>query len=377
MRQKSIGRLFASLTLLLLALTVSAAAGPERPPASIAQPAIEAEGKADESGLTFRWRVEERGDRIRSISVVVRKDGAILRNATTMQTSGTYFITPYSQGKFTLEIRVVSATDLQSQKTVMLQTKGNLPSPCPSRPVWQPPVSEARIKGLETYTLADLIRQSSLIVAGEVVDIQFCRASPQTIPFTFVTFAQLNVIHGNYTQPELTLAFAGGVMDGEVAEFVEMPQFNRKARYVLFLTARPRYQLTPTVGWSEGVLLSDPDGIKTYYGEPVIAIDEKEGRMVVATGMEPKPPPLDPVYGSHTVVAGGKSEPRRGPPGREVQPSPLAGPPMSEEQFAATLRSLVQGLRVPTPAEGRVLPTGTPFEIKPIKVAVPPLRPRR
>lgn len=66
-----------------LVVSIPATAGQELQPDAAPGLQIHAEGKADDKGITFQWSVEERGDRIRNVSVVVRKDGAILRSAVT------------------------------------------------------------------------------------------------------------------------------------------------------------------------------------------------------------------------------------------------------------------------------------------------------
>lgn len=221
---------------------------------------------------------------------------------------------------------------------------------------------------MERYTVADLLRQSSLIFVGDVIDIQFCQAQDSTIPFTFVTFSRLAIIHGSYEFPELTLAFAGGAMNGEFSDFEDIPKFNRKERLLLFLTARPRYRLTPTVGWSQGVLRVEADGLKTYAGLPILEIDEKSFEMRLATDIEPSLGAMDPAYGVQKAIASGKSERRSGPPGRETVPAPVTETPMSEESFREGLRSLLRALQIPAPEKGRLLAPGFRFALPPVRV---------
>lgn len=344
------------------------------PKQEIVLPTIEAEGKAEDKGLTFQWSVTAGTDEIKNISVVVRKGDNVLQSADTIMTTGTYFITPYSEGTFSLQIQAETVGTVRSEKAVTIETQGNLPSPCPSRQVWMPPKTEKKLKGLLDYSLGDLIELSSLIFAGKVVHIEFCHSPNSSIPFTFVTFSDLSVIHGTYSPPELTLAFAGGVMDGKVSTFIDVPQFLRGERYVLFLTARSTYRLTPTVGWSSGVLVAEKDGIMTYSRQPVVGIEQRrvgvttsEIGLMKATDVEPQTGAVDPVYGSHKVIEGERPDPAR----RKLD-APRATKGTSEARFTEELKSLIRKMQLPTPPQGRLLNPGTPFEWKPGRGATPP-----
>jgi hypothetical protein len=369
---------FVSLAVVAADGMAAAPGGSGTVPAAGRGPSIEADAKAEADGLTFRWTVADSPAALRDVTVVVRKGGQVLRTASTTEPSGRYHFNPYRRGRFRLEVSVLTADGRRSARAVDLATEGNEPSPCPSRAVWMPPIAEAPIRGLEHYSVAELVRQSSLVFAGDATDIQFCQPEASTIPFTFVTFSRLNVIRGVQPGPEVTLAFAGGVMDGYISDFEDMPKFDRRQRYVLFVTARPRYRLVPTVGWSEGVLIVDSDGVRTYGGDTVTGLDADSHELTVAPAVPPRPVRFDPAYGVYRIVGGGRSEPRVGPPGRVVMPPPGDATPVSEAVFLDAVRALARTLAVADAPAGRLLPPGTPFAIGPVSPgSAPPRQPPR
>ena len=62
--------------------------------------------------------------------------------------------------------------------------------PCPSRPVWMPPAG-GPAKPPPFEDLGDLLRGSALVVAGDAVAIEFCRAPESTtLTYPWITIYQ-------------------------------------------------------------------------------------------------------------------------------------------------------------------------------------------
>jgi len=339
---------------------------PQRPPVEELIN-ITAESSADNKALTFKWSVSAIANKgeiieIETVKVGVYKDTRLLRKANNWRRKGAFSITPYRAGDYSIDITAVASRELNGHddrfsvnKTITINTVGNLPKPCPSHAVWKPTDTANNLKPKPLYSPVDLLQEAQLVFAGNVAAVEFCAAAEDKVPYTYVTFNKLKNIHGTLSTSELTIAIPGGVMDGEVTSFVQMPTFKREERVVLFLTGRKKH-LNPIVGWKQGGLLSQKDGIKTYYGQPIIAISENTFSINSSIATQPKSHDL--IYGLHKSLMSQIGTGRTGPKGRVIQNAPSPKMPLTEIVLIRQLKELIKRHNIPTPTEGIYLPPG-------------------
>ena len=105
-------------------------------------------------------------------------------------------------------------------------------------------------------------------------------------PFTVVTFADLDVLHGSVPGPELRLRFAGGpTPDGLVLAISGMPRFAEAQRVVIFSDPAGG-GICPLVGWWQGLYRVARDaqrGVDVVFdhaGFPVVGFDGPAGELV-------------------------------------------------------------------------------------------------
>ena len=123
------------------------------------------------------------------------------------------------------------------------------------------------------------VRQSSLILYGEVVDIQYrnsdpTKEQPQGLPHTFVTYRVIDVLRGNAPSEKVTLRIPGGA-DGQGGIYMETtaPVFARRQTDVLFVRGG-EIQDCPLVDCVEGRFRVHENQVFNGWGVPVV--DAKE-----------------------------------------------------------------------------------------------------
>jgi hypothetical protein len=99
--------------------------------------------------------------------------------------------------------------------------------------------------------LDDLVGLADGIVAGTVTG-SVSRRGPDKEIYTFITFADLNVIKGSIDGPSLTLRFQGGAVEDEALELEGSPRFDLHHRVILFVRGNGK-DIVPIVGWTQGV----------------------------------------------------------------------------------------------------------------------------
>ncbi len=131
----------------------------------------------------------------------------------------------------------------------------------------------------DSGALPTKVRQSSLILHGEVVDIQYrnsepTKEQPQGLPHTFVTYRVINTLRGKPPSEKVTLRIPGGA-DGQGGIYMETtaPVFARRQTDVLFVRGG-EIQDCPLVDCVEGRFRVHNNQVFNGWGVPVV--DAKE-----------------------------------------------------------------------------------------------------
>lgn len=96
-----------------------------------------------------------------------------------------------------------------------------------------------------------LVDQAHLIFVGTALRHEVVLSKDQTFPFTFITFQIDETLKGRTPDRELTLAFPGGMIGGDVVEIVGTPEFETGEKYLLFVRANGAREF-PILGWTQG-----------------------------------------------------------------------------------------------------------------------------
>ena len=98
----------------------------------------------------------------------------------------------------------------------------------------------------------DLTREADLIFAGTVTDIHSDWANDEESDiYTYVTFADLEIISGEHTESFIIIRLSGGTHDGRTVIFLGMPEFELGDRDLIFLSGN-FVEMCPIVGWGQG-----------------------------------------------------------------------------------------------------------------------------
>ena len=135
-------------------------------------------------------------------------------------------------------------------------------------------------------TFSEVVGAADVIAVGTVSSIEQIWDAEQEMPFTAVTFSDLEVLKGEVDSTELTLRFLGGpAPDGLTLVVAGMPQFAARDRAVLFSTGNG-VQACPLVGWWQGLYRvvfdagRDVFTVADHVGRDVAAFDGSLGRRV-------------------------------------------------------------------------------------------------
>ncbi|MCB1666231.1 MAG: hypothetical protein KDI28_10650 [Pseudomonadales bacterium] len=123
----------------------------------------------------------------------------------------------------------------------------------------------------------EVVSHSALAFEGRVIGMESRQLSDGSI-HTYVRFAVLDVIKGDYTDEEIELSFLGGQVGSRALQVsdMNMPEVGETGIY--FVESLTRAQVHPLVGWAQGHFLleqqsSGADIVTTVEHVPVVGID--------------------------------------------------------------------------------------------------------
>ena len=144
----------------------------------------------------------------------------------------------------------------------------------------------ARATTVVKMTFSEVADAAEVIAIGTVSAIRQTWDAELEMPFTAVTFSDLEILKGEVGSEELTLRFLGGpAPDGLTLAVAGMPKFAVRDRAVVFSTG-DGVQACPLVGWWQGLyrVLFDPGQdaftVADHVGRDVVAFDGGSGRRV-------------------------------------------------------------------------------------------------
>ena len=113
--------------------------------------------------------------------------------------------------------------------------------------------SSGRATTVLKMTFSEVVDAAELIAVGTVSAIEETWDAEREIPFTLVTFADIEVLKGTARGGELTLRFLGGpAPNGLTLAISGMPRFSVKQQAVVFSNGNGVYAC-PLVGWWQGL----------------------------------------------------------------------------------------------------------------------------
>lgn len=135
-------------------------------------------------------------------------------------------------------------------------------------------------------TLSEVVDAATVISVATVSSVEHDWDAERGTPFTVVTFADLDVLHGSVPGSDLELRFAGGpTPDGLVLAIAGMPRFAPAQRVVIFSDPAGG-GICPLVGWWQGLYRVARDterGVDVVFdhaGIPVVGLDGSTGEIV-------------------------------------------------------------------------------------------------
>ncbi len=107
-------------------------------------------------------------------------------------------------------------------------------------------------------SFSDVVDHAELIFEGHVSKVETLQTGPRSI-HTRVTFDVINVIKGSYLEPEISLQFLGGEVDGRrlVVQGMQVPETGETG--IFFVESLQEALIHPLVGWSQGHFLLELD----------------------------------------------------------------------------------------------------------------------
>lgn len=133
---------------------------------------------------------------------------------------------------------------------------------------------------------ADLVREADTIVVGTVTAIE--TDQEREVPFTLVTFADLEVVKGTHSEDEFTVQVMGGpTPDGLRFHIAGVPAFHLGDRMVVFVVGNET-QAVPFVGMWQGVYRvvrdADMEIMADHAGQPLTTLPQRSQRGIVQDG---------------------------------------------------------------------------------------------
>jgi hypothetical protein len=107
-------------------------------------------------------------------------------------------------------------------------------------------------------SFSEVVDHAELIFEGHVSKVETIQTGPRSI-HTRVTFDVINVIKGSYLEPEISLQFLGGEVDGRrlVVQGMQVPETGETG--IFFVESLQEALIHPLVGWSQGHFLLEAD----------------------------------------------------------------------------------------------------------------------
>ncbi len=121
-----------------------------------------------------------------------------------------------------------------------------------------------------------VVLDAEFIFEGEVVFTETRQQSGSGIISTYVTFAVIDVLKGDYDADSIELKFMGGIYNGEVVRVsgLRIPEDGEQGIY--FVESTSRDLINPLIGWSQGhFIIVDDNGerrISTADDKPVTQV---------------------------------------------------------------------------------------------------------
>ena len=136
----------------------------------------------------------------------------------------------------------------------------------------------------------NLVHEADTIAIGTVTAT--ATEQKQDVPYTLVTFTNLDILKGDDTLTELTLRILGGPgEDGLILNITGVPEFALGDRVIVFVVGNET-QAVPFVGMWQGVyrVRTDPrtgqEFVTTHDGQPVHALPSDHAEPIVTFGHE-------------------------------------------------------------------------------------------
>jgi hypothetical protein len=129
-----------------------------------------------------------------------------------------------------------------------------------------------------------IVEQADVIFVGTVLDQQ-CRFGPNgKMIFTDVSFSVERLVYAKIELRDkvngvVTLAFAGGIMEGKAVTVSDIPRFKTEARYLIFTLMDGKTYDSPVVGSYQGVFPIMTDEVSgtphplAYGKRPIVEIE--------------------------------------------------------------------------------------------------------
>ena len=143
-------------------------------------------------------------------------------------------------------------------------------------------------------SFSEVVTGSEVIAIGTVTAIEQTWDAELEMPFTLVTFSDLEVLKGSVASEDLTLRFLGGpAPDGLTLVVSGMPQFAVRDRAVVFSTGNG-VQACPLVGWWQGLYRvifdagRDVFTVADHLGRNVAGFDGSLGQRVAHLSSAPE-----------------------------------------------------------------------------------------
>ena len=138
----------------------------------------------------------------------------------------------------------------------------------------------ARATVVEKQSLEQLVAKADLVAIGRVMDVVELPTSDQKFAYTYVILSELEVLHGAYADPTLTLRMEGGGLgNGKVLHIPGMPRFSVGEKVVVFVKGNTE-RICPLAGWEQGHLRVEQDKttgrevLRTSEGKRIHAVQD-------------------------------------------------------------------------------------------------------
>ncbi len=135
----------------------------------------------------------------------------------------------------------------------------------------------------------EIVNGAELIFRGRVLAAE-ARQQPGELIKTWVRFAILDVVKGDYLGDEIELSFLGGRLDGRQLEVTDMiiPQVGETGFY--FVETLLNQQVNPLFGWDQGhfLIVEEPSGesvVTTVHHEPLLSLEPESTGSIITRPM--------------------------------------------------------------------------------------------